>query len=134
MGGEIIHSIEREHDVPPARRIAKELCQQIAANPRKCHQLMTAVSELANNLCLHATHGGTLHFSIARQGSRLGVEVISRDDGPGIADIGAALTDGYSTNGGLGGGLPGARRLTDDFEIHSVVGQGTRVLIRIWAS
>jgi serine/threonine-protein kinase RsbT len=65
-------------------------------------------------------------------GQRRGIEVVAEDDGPGIADIALAMTDGFTTNNGLGGGLPGSRRLMDEFAIASTRGQGTRITARLW--
>ena len=93
----------------------------------------TSVSELANNLFFHAAGGGTITLSAVRRDGQRGIEVIAEDDGPGIPEVELAMQDGFSTNGGLGGGLPGAKRLMDEFEITSTVAGGTRIVARKWA-
>ena len=92
----------------------------------------TAVSELANNLFFHSDHGGVIEYYSIQADGRNGIEIIAQDDGPGIACIDSAMTDGFSTNGGLGGGLSGAKRLMDEFEIESTLGSGTRIIVRKW--
>jgi len=92
----------------------------------------TAISELARNILEYAGYGEII-LELAQQGGRRGIVVIARDQGPGIPDIEKAMQDGYSTTKSLGLGLPGARRLMDDFEIVSKVGQGTTVTAKKWA-
>jgi serine/threonine-protein kinase RsbT len=94
--------------------------------------LATAVSELAHNLVRHATRGGTITVTVLRRSDKNGIEVIAEDDGPGIPDVTLAMQDGFSSTDGLGSGLPGAKRLMDDFEITSTVGTGTRIVARKW--
>jgi serine/threonine-protein kinase RsbT len=94
-------------------------------------KLITAASELARNMLVYAG-GGRVVFENTSPGERCGVRIQFEDRGPGIADLDLALTDGYSTSKSLGFGLPGARRLVDDFEISSKVGEGTRVVITKW--
>lgn len=94
-------------------------------------RLVTAASELARNIRLYAGRGRVEIRSI-KQNVRRGLQIKFEDEGPGIADINLAMTDGYTTSRGLGKGLPGSRRLVDQFEIESVPGQGTRVIIRKW--
>lgn len=125
-------TVLKEYDIPGARAAARRLGEAAALNHRKCFQLMTAVSELANKRCFHTTHGGTISLAVVTLRDILGVEVVAEDNGPDIPDIAMAMTDGFSTNGGLGGGLPGERRLMDEFEIASIVDKGTRVVTRIW--
>jgi len=94
-------------------------------------KIVTAASELARNT-LDYGGGGEARLEIVESGSRRGLRVTFEDRGPGIADIGLALTDGYTTGGGLGLGLSGAKRLSNEFEITSVPGQGTCVVITRW--
>lgn len=94
--------------------------------------LATSVSELAWNLVLHATRGGKITIAVLERNHRLCLEVTSEDDGPGIPDLDQATEDGYTTSKGLGSGLAGVKRMMDDFEITSVVGQGTQIMARIW--
>ena len=92
---------------------------------------MTAASELARNT-LDYGGGGTVRIEAWRDATRSGVRLVFEDQGPGILDVEQALTDGYTSGGGLGLGLGGARRLSNEFAISSVVGQGTRVVIARW--
>ncbi len=94
-------------------------------------KIVTAASELARNT-LDYGGGGTCTIELLQTGKRRGVRLTFEDQGPGIADLELALKDGYTTGGGLGLGLSGARRLSNEFEIHSVVGQGTRISIARW--
>ncbi len=96
-------------------------------------ELATAVSELAHNLVWHTDEGGTVILRTVQRGEQRGLEVICQDRGPGIADVELAMQDGYSAGGGLGGGLPGARRLMDEFWIESEIGKGTTIVARKWA-
>jgi serine/threonine-protein kinase RsbT len=94
-------------------------------------KVVTAASELARNT-LDYGGGGEARLEVVESGPRQGLRVTFEDRGPGIADIGLALTDGYTTGGGLGLGLSGAKRLSNEFEITSVPGQGTCVVITRW--
>ena len=94
-------------------------------------KLVTAVSELARNTITHGG-GGTMTARVIEEDGRLGVEVVFRDSGSGIAEVERALTDGYSTGGGLGLGLGGARRLVNDFSLQSAPGEGTTVQVVRW--
>ncbi len=94
-------------------------------------KIVTAASELARNT-LDYGGGGSVRVEMLAEGSRRGVRLTFEDSGPGIADIEQALTDGFTTGGGLGLGLSGARRLSNEFSIHSTVGAGTRVTIARW--
>ena len=92
---------------------------------------MTAASELATNILKYAGRG-TITVRVIADVGRSGLEIVAEDRGPGIADVEAALRDHYSTSGTLGLGLPGVRRLMDEFEIDSAPGRGTRVRARKW--
>ncbi len=94
-------------------------------------KIVTAASELARNMVDYGG-GGEVVVEVHDLGSRRGVKAIFQDHGPGIADIDQALRDGFTTGGGLGLGLGGARRLSNEFEIHSTPGSGTRVMIARW--
>ncbi len=125
-------SVVRECDVSRARQAAAAIAKGEGFSVTSIYKLATAVSELGNNLVFHADDGGSITVSRISALGHCGVEVVAEDYGPGIADLQAAMTDGYSTNGGLGSGLPGCQRLMDDFEITSVLGIGTRVVVRLW--
>jgi serine/threonine-protein kinase RsbT len=94
-------------------------------------KLVTAASELARNT-LDYGHGGDVEIARLVDGVRKGLRLIFSDQGPGIEDLDKALTDGYSTGGGLGLGLSGARRLSNEFTIDSAPGKGTRIMIARW--
>ena len=94
-------------------------------------KLVTAASELARNALVHGG-GGTAHIEMLNQGPRKGIKLTFEDRGPGIRDVSLAMREGYSTNGGLGLGLSGAKRLSNHFEIISEPGAGTRVTIIKW--
>ncbi len=94
-------------------------------------KIVTAASELARNTLVYG-HGGTTRIETFTGPPRKGVRLTFTDQGPGIADLDQALTDGFTTGGGLGLGLSGARRLSNEFDIHSVPGEGTRVMIARW--
>lgn len=96
-------------------------------------KLITAGSELARNILTHATPGsGEMLVEQIKDGEREGVRATFTDAGPGIGDVDAAMTDGYSTSGGLGIGLPGSRRLVDEMTLRSAAGSGTEVVIVKW--
>ena len=94
-------------------------------------KIVTAASELARNVVQHAG-GGEVLIETVSDGSRRGLRLTFADHGPGIADISLAMKEGFTTGGGLGLGLPGARRLSNEFAINSVVGEGTKVVITRW--
>jgi serine/threonine-protein kinase RsbT len=94
-------------------------------------KLVTAVSELARNTVVYGG-GGDMDWEVIEEAGRTGVRLVFRDEGPGIADIQLALTDGWTSGSGLGLGLTGARRLVDEFELNTAPGQGTRVMITRW--
>lgn len=91
-----------------------------------------AITEVARNILLHAGQGEVRINSIQDGGDRVSIVVLARDEGPGIGDVAAALRDGFSTSGGLGMGLSGARRLMDGFEVFSELGQGTTIKMCKW--
>nr|WP_236072074.1 anti-sigma regulatory factor [Streptomyces polyasparticus] len=94
-------------------------------------RIVTAASELARNAYVHGG-GGSLTIEVLGHGARAGVRLIVRDNGPGIPDLEKALTDGWTTGAGLGHGLGGARRLMHEFDVDTVVGQGTTVTAIRW--
>jgi serine/threonine-protein kinase RsbT len=118
-------------DVVDARQRGRELAAEAGFSSGDQTVVAAAISEIARNILMYAKRG-EVALSIIANGDRKGVEVVARDQGPGIADVARALQDGYSTSGGLGLGMPGARRLMDDFDVTSAVGQGTTVTMRKW--
>jgi len=128
----VVVRVTTEYHVALARRAAKSLAESVGFKRVAMYYVATSVSELATNLCFHTRRGGTITLIAVRRNGEVGIEVIAEDDGPGIPDVNQAVQDGYSTGAGLGGGLPGVRRLMDEFEITSTVGVGTRVVARKW--
>jgi serine/threonine-protein kinase RsbT len=116
-------------DIVTARHAARELCERLGFGKADQTRLATAVSELARNVIQYAGEGACLIEDISDARYRR-IRVLIEDQGPGIANLDLALTDGYSTSGGLGAGLPGTRRLTDEFQIESRPGS-TRVTIAL---
>ena len=123
--------IERDSDVVAARQIGRELAQLAGLSGSDLTVVATAISEVARNIIAYADHGEIV-LSLAQQGGRQGIAVVARDQGPGIADIDQAMQDGFSTGKSLGLGLPGAKRLMDEFEISSELGQGVTIVMRKW--
>jgi serine/threonine-protein kinase RsbT len=131
--GESRIAIESDADVVTARQRARELAADLELSSTDQTLLATAISEVARNITTYAQRG-EVSVSIVDEGDgRRGIRVVARDEGPGIEDIDRALQDGYTTGGGLGLGLPGARRLVDDFHIESAPGRGTTVTLVKWS-
>ena len=128
---EICVSIVTDQDVVAARQQGRAMALELGFSASDATLLATAISELARNIVSYAGRGEIVLRSNYNSG-RPGVTVVARDHGPGIPSIEQALRDGYSTSGSLGLGLPGVRRLVDDFEITSEVGRGTTVTVRKW--
>lgn len=122
--------INAEADVARAAMIATRIGEQAGLDLTNRCMLATAVSELARNIVKYAIRGVVTVRVL--DGARVGVEVVVNDDGPGIEDTGRALEDRFSTGGTLGLGLPGVRRMMDEFAIDSRPGVGTRVTVRKW--
>jgi len=123
--------IKDEYDIVSARSVGKQMTVELGLGIVDQSRIATAVSELARNIVLYAG-GGVITFQRLSDGGRSGLEIRATDSGPGIADIELAMQDGYTSGNGLGVGLPGTKRLMDEFEIESEVGKGTRVTIRKW--
>jgi serine/threonine-protein kinase RsbT len=123
--------IASDVDVVQARQHGRELAAGAGFSTGDQTVIAAAISEVARNILMYAKRG-QIALSVVANGDQQGVVIVARDQGPGIPDVSRALQDGYSTSGGLGLGLPGARRLMDDFDIASVVGQGTTVTMRKW--
>ena len=131
MEGEIHLSIETDADLVVARAEGRALAQRLGFRPPDPTLIATAISELARNLVVHVGHGEIILRPLLDD-RRYGVLVIVRDEGEGIPDVDAALGLGHASRGGLGLGLPGARRLMDEFEVESQLGKGTTVTMRKW--
>lgn len=124
-------SISNEVDLVKARQEVRVQAQAIGLSLVDQTRITTAVSELIRNMLKYAG-GGTVEMETVRNGVRNGLRIICRDEGPGIPNVEMAMKEGYSTSNGLGLGLPGAKRLMDEFNIQSEVGRGTRVTISKW--
>ena len=125
------HPVLIEQDVVLARQLVRKLAQDCGMRLIDLTKLVTAVSELARNTVVYGG-GGYMDWEIVEKDLRPGVRLTFRDEGPGIPDLKLAMTDGWTSGGGLGLGLTGAKRLVDDFELDTAPGAGTRVMICKW--
>lgn len=123
--------IAGDADIVRARQAGRALAAQLAFSPSDLTVIASAISELARNIHSYAGHGEIMVRLVERNG-RHGLEVVARDEGPGIHDPSRALEDGFSTAGRLGLGLPGVRRLMDEFRLTSTLGVGTEVTLLKW--
>ena len=123
--------IVNEVDVVEARRSGRALAAELGFGLSDQALIATAISELARNILLYARRG-ELIIAAAHNGTDNGISVVAVDQGPGIADPERAMQDGFSTGSGLGLGLPGTRRIMDEFELDTTVGRGTRVAVKKW--
>jgi RNA polymerase sigma factor (sigma-70 family) len=124
-------TVTKDADVVVARQKGRAVAARVGFTPTELAVIATAISEIARNIVKFAKRG-EVTVSVVTENERTGVTVVARDVGPGIADVARAVQDGYSTYGGLGLGLPGARRLMDEFEIVSEVDKGTTVTMTKW--
>ncbi|HTY49865.1 MAG TPA: ATP-binding protein [Steroidobacteraceae bacterium] len=131
MSEEVQVPIASDMDVVRARQEGRALALRLGFSVSDATLIATAISELSRNIVSYARTGSVLMRSI-REAGRTGMLILAADAGPGIADVPLALRDGFSSSGGLGLGLPGVRRLMDEFEIESAAGAGTRVTVRKW--
>ncbi|MBV4536534.1 MULTISPECIES: ATP-binding protein [Pseudomonas] len=123
--------VRLEQDVVLARQLARRIASDCGMRLVDLTKLVTAVSELARNTVVYGG-GGDMDWQVIEDAGRVGLRLVFRDEGPGIADVKLALTDGWTSGSGLGLGLTGARRLVDEFELDTAPGQGTRVTITRW--
>lgn len=123
--------ILKEGDTILAVLAVRELGAQIGMNRGAISALATAVSELTTNVVKYARTGRIMFRAVSRR-KQPGLEAVVEDNGPGIADIEGAMTDRVSTGGTLGLGLPGTKRLVDEFELETSLGKGTRIRIVKW--
>ncbi len=131
MRDEIRVRITTGADIVTARLEGRQLAMQAGLNGSDLTVVATAISEVARNIVQYAREGEII-LRVVQDGQRRGLRVEARDRGPGIPNIELAMQDGYSTGSGLGLGLPGTRRLMDEFSIQSNVGQGTCVIATKW--
>ncbi len=131
MVTETVVPITSEIDIVSARQQGRALAAQVGFSGGDLTLIATAISEIARNIVVYAKRGEIV-LSPVQDGARRGILVVARDRGPGIPDVARAMQDGYSTGRSLGLGLPGAKRIMDEFEIVSEVGKGTTVTMRKW--
>src|SRR5437588_3593597 len=131
VADELLIPITADVDVVTARQRGRDLAAEAGFSSGDQTVIAAAISEIARNILMYAKRGEVM-LSLVTNGDRQGVVIVARDQGPGIKDVSRALEDGYSTSGGLGLGLPGARRLMDDFDVSSNVGRGTTVTMKKW--
>jgi serine/threonine-protein kinase RsbT len=127
----VLVAIERDSDIVSARQKGRTLAAAVGFSSTDQTMIALAISEIARNIISYAQRG---ELAIRRldEGERRGVLIVAQDDGPGIPDIELAMRDGYSTGRSLGVGLPGAKRVMDEFELVSTPGNGTTVTMKKW--
>ena len=125
-------AIATDADVVTARQQARSMGGDLGFSSTDLTLLATAISEVARNITAYAGEGELRLRVVRGANGRQGIEVIAHDEGPGIANVELALRDGFTTGSGLGLGLPGARRLVDEFELQTAPGQGTTVRLVKW--
>ena len=123
--------ITNERDVVEASLEAQRLGEMIGFSRTKYFMISTAVSELGTNICRYA-QDGEITIRVLEEETKKGIEVVAKDNGPGITDIEAAMKDNYSTSNSLGVGLPGVKRLMDEVEVETKPGAGTKITTRKW--
>ena len=131
MENESSVKISSEWDIVAARQLGRKISKELGFGTVDQTRITTAISELARNIYLYAGKG-EIHFEPVTSFSKSGLKVIAVDHGPGIQDIRKALEDGFSTSGGLGAGLPGVKRLMDEFDLISSLGEGTTIHVVKW--
>lgn len=129
--GRVRVSINSDMDVVAARHEGRVLAQSLDFSAVDVTLITTAISEVARNIAIYAGSGEIVLDTI-QEGDKTGISIIASDEGPGIPNIEQALQDGYSTGKSLGLGLPGAKRLMDEFEIVSRTGEGTTITMKRW--
>jgi len=125
------YEIHSEDDIVRTRQVARKYAEELHFSVLDKTRIATSVSELARNTLVHGG-GGRMEMQQAENGGTIGIRCVFVDEGPGIPDIERAVEDGFTTGNSLGQGLPGVKRLMDDFEITSTIGQGTRVEVVKW--
>jgi len=129
--GDIRVAINSDQDIVLARQKGRSLAIELRFSAVDATLIATTISELARNILAYARKGEITLRPVVGSG-RQGIQIVATDAGPGISDISQALRDGFSTSGSLGLGLPGVRRLMDEFEITSRPGHGTKVAVKKW--
>lgn len=127
--------VKNEWGIVAARQAGRTLSKEIGFGSVDQARITTAISELARNIYLYAKYGEICIQEIeqsSQTSKKRGIRIVARDNGPGIPDVRQVMTDGFTTSGGMGAGLPGVRRLMDEFTIDSAVGEGTTVTAIKW--
>lgn len=124
--------VGQESDLLAIRQLVKARAVELGLNSFGRTKLVTVASELGRNTLIHGG-GGTMVLETVVNNDRRGLRLTFKDEGPGIIDLKQAMTDGFTTKGGLGLGLSGSKRLVNEFQIASGVGKGTRVMVTFWA-
>jgi serine/threonine-protein kinase RsbT len=131
MTNEVRVRIQSSLDIVIARQEGRTMAATLGFSNTNLTIIATAISEVARNIVEYAKEG-EITIATVGNGVAKGLKIVARDQGPGIVDIGTAMRDGYSTSRSLGLGLPGAKRLMDEFEITSTVGKGTTITMKKW--
>lgn len=130
-GSQACININKEWDIVGARQLGRDIAKEIGFCMVDQARIATAISELARNIYLYAING-KICFEVIESMDRKGIRLTAIDTGPGIENLSQVMQDGYTTSGGLGAGLPGVKRLMDEFEIYSEVGKGTKIIAIKW--
>ncbi|MEU7756768.1 anti-sigma regulatory factor [Micromonospora sp. NPDC049171] len=132
LGPPQAQAVRSDEDVVRVRQLVRAVAVAVKLSLVDQTKVVTAASELARNTLVYGG-GGSVEVTTVDNGRRKGVRIVFADSGPGIPDLGLALTDGYTTGGGLGLGLSGSRRLVDEFEIETSAETGTRITVTKWS-
>ncbi|UTI43711.1 anti-sigma regulatory factor [Niallia sp. RD1] len=131
MGDQSCLKIVNEWDIVAARQLGRNIAKELGFGTVDQARITTAISELARNIYLYAGQGQICIEKLFENG-KSGLKLIAIDSGPGIKDIRQVMQDGFSTSGGLGAGLPGVKRLMDEFDIKTSIGEGTEIQAVKW--
>ena len=123
--------VDSEGDIVTVRRTVRDAAKELGFGITDVTRIVTAASELTRNIYLYAGCGEVWWTAVDSRAG-VGLEIVFEDRGPGIEDVELALQEGYTTSGGLGLGLPGAKRLMDEMDIETDIGEGTRITVRKW--
>ncbi|HSI66460.1 MAG TPA: anti-sigma regulatory factor [Planococcus sp. (in: firmicutes)] len=131
MSNQSVVEIQTEWDIVAARQLGRNVAKELGFGTVDQARITTAISELARNIYLYAGQGRIEIQRLTENGIN-GIMIIAADQGPGIPDVRKVMEDGFSTSGGLGAGLPGVKRLMDDFKIETIQGEGTDIRATKW--
>jgi serine/threonine-protein kinase RsbT len=123
--------LREERDIVMSRQLVRKLTQELRFSLVDQTKMVTATSELSRNTVVYG-RGGEMRWDVLEQGAKKGLRLVFADNGPGIADLNLALTDGWTSGSGMGMGLSGSKRLVQEFDIDTTIGAGTRVTIARW--